>query len=115
MQRACQFAAWLLALAIVILSLAPASVRPLTGVGHGFEHLLIFLATGMAFALGYAVRASVLMIALVMFAGAIEVAQIWAPGRHARSLDFIVDGTASCLGVALACVLLRIRAAMQWR
>src|SRR5262245_54302628 len=83
MQRIFQAAAWLLAGIIVVLSLSPASVRPTTGAQHDLEHLLIFLATGMAFGFGYPDRFRLLTIALPTFAAAIEVAQIWAPGCQA--------------------------------
>jgi cytochrome c oxidase assembly factor CtaG len=53
MQKLFQVIAWLLALAIIVLSLGSPSIRPITAAGHGLEHLLMFLATGVAFALGY--------------------------------------------------------------
>jgi VanZ family protein len=111
MQRIFQVTAWLLALTIVILSLSPPSIRPTTGAPHNLEHLLIFLATGMAFGLGYPRRFWSLCIALLAFAAAIEIAQIWVPGRHARLSDFLVDATASCLGVGLSYVLAKFKMA----
>jgi VanZ family protein len=95
MQRIFQAAAFLLAGTIVALSLSPASVRPTTGAPHDLEHLLIFVATGMAFGLGYPHRSGLLTIALPTFAVVIEVAQTWVPGRHARMSDFLVDATAN--------------------
>jgi hypothetical protein len=89
MQRIFQAVAWLLAGTIVVLSLGPPSVRPVTGAAHDLEHLLIFLATGVAFGFGYPHRFGLLTIALPTFAAAIEVAQNWAPGRHARIGDFL--------------------------
>ncbi len=68
--------AWLLAGTIVVLSLSPAPIRPITGAAHGIERLLIFLATGLAFGFGYARQAGVLTIALPTFAAAIEVVRI---------------------------------------
>ena len=112
MQRIFQAAAWLLAGIIVVLSLGPASVRPTTGAPHDLEHLLIFLATGMAFGFGYPDRFRLLTIALPTFAAAIEVAQIWVPGRHARMSDFLVDAAASCLGVGLSYAFVRLKAAV---
>jgi VanZ family protein len=109
MQRISQAVAWLLAGAIVVLSLSPPSVRPTTGAAHGLEHFLIFLATGLAFGFGYARRAGLLMFALPTFAAAIEVAQNWVPGRHARMSDFLVDAASSCLGVALSYSFLKLR------
>jgi hypothetical protein len=107
-ERFFQVAAWLLALAIVMLSLGPPSTRPVTGAGHNFEHLFIFVATGGAFGLGYPRRTWLLLIALVAFSGAIEVAQMMVQGRHARASDFITDAAASCLGVGLSYVLVKI-------
>jgi VanZ family protein len=113
MQRIFQAAAWLLAGIIVVLSLSPASVRPTTGAQHDLEHLLIFLATGMAFGFGYPDRFRLpTIIAQPTFAAAIEVAQIWAPGRHARMSDFLVDAAASCVGVGLSYAFVRLKAAV---
>jgi len=111
MQRIFQAAAWLLAGTIVVLSMSPATVRPTTGTAPGLEHLMIFLATGMAFAFGYPNRVRLLAVALPVFAAAIEFVQSWVPGRHARMSDFLVDAAASCLGVALSYLLLKLRAA----
>jgi VanZ family protein len=102
MQKIFRLTAWLLVLAIIVLSLGPPSSRPVTGAGHGLEHLLIFLATGLAFGLGYLRRFWSLSMALLTFAAAIEVAQMWVPGRHARLSDFLADAMASCLGVGLS-------------
>ena len=113
MQRLFQIAAWLLALTIVVLSVSPASVRPVTGAGQGLEHLLIFMAMGMAFGFGYPRRFQLLIPALIVFTIAIEVAQIWVPGRHARLSDFLVDATASCLGVGLSWLLLKLTARVR--
>jgi VanZ family protein len=112
MQRIFQPAALLLAGIIVALSLSPASVRPTTGTPHYLEHLLIFLATGMAFGFGYPHRFGLLTIALPTFAAAIEIAQTWVPGRHARMSDLLVDAAASCLGVGLSYAFLKLSAAV---
>jgi hypothetical protein len=74
----------LLAIAIVILSLVPASLRPVTNAPHGLEHFTIFAVTGFMFSVGYGRRYGILVIALLIFAGAIEVDQLFAPGRHPR-------------------------------
>lgn len=110
-QRAFQIAAWLLAAAIVVVSLIPPSHRPTTGTSQGLEHVSIFLATGAAFGFGYPNRSWILAPALVAFAGAIELAQLWAPGRHARMSDFLLDAAACCIGVGAAWMLLKLKAA----
>ena len=103
-----QVIAWALAAAIIFLSIAPASTRPVTGAGQNFEHLTIFLATGMAFGLGYPSRFRLLFVAMFAFSGAVEIAQMMAPGRHARLSDFVTDAAASCLGVGLSYVLSKL-------
>ena len=111
MRRLFQVAAWLLLAAIVLLSLSPPSARPVTPVGHNFghnfEHLLIFLATGGAFTLGYPRRIRLLLVAMVAFAAAVELAQMWIPGRHARMSDFLVDIFSLYLGIAISYVLVK--------
>ena len=104
-QRFFKVTAWLLVLTIVLLSLGPPSSRPVTGAGNNVEHLLIFLTTGAAFGLGYARRYWLLVIALVAFAAAIELAQILVPGRHARFTDFLTDGAAVSLGIGFSYLL----------
>jgi len=111
LQRVFQVVAWLLILAIVMLSLGPPSTRPVTGAGHNFEHLLIFVATGAAFGLGYPRRFLLLPVALLAFAGAIEVAQMMVPGRHSRLSDFLTDAAASYVGIGFSFVLVKLAAA----
>jgi VanZ family protein len=99
MLKAIRIVAWLLALAIVVLSLVPPNLRPVTDAPHDLEHLGIFAATGFAWGLGYGQRYFPVAIGLVIFAGAIEIAQLFVPGRHARLSDFIVDALATCIGL----------------
>jgi VanZ family protein len=39
---------------------------------------------------------------LLVFAGLVEMIQLWVPGRHARLSDFAVDAAALIFGVAAA-------------
>jgi hypothetical protein len=89
--------AWGLAAAIAFATLGPAERRPHSNLGQNGEHAL-----GLAFALAY--RRSRLLTAMfvVGYTGLIEILQLWAPGRHARLEDFVVDALAACLGIALA-------------
>ncbi len=45
--------AWFGILAIVILSVVPSSLRPVTGLGHYFEHFAAFALVAGLFAVGY--------------------------------------------------------------
>jgi VanZ family protein len=100
-----KMASWTLAAAIIILSVVPPSLRPETGVPHEIEHFVIYAVTGFAFGIAYELQYASLAILLALFAGSVEIAQLFVPGRHARLSDFIVDAIAMCAG-ALA-VLLR--------
>jgi len=102
MRKLFQVAAWLLVLAIVVLSLGPPSLRPVTAAPHDVEHIAIFLLAGLCMTVGYPYRYVFQAIAFIIFAGSIEIAQLWVPGRHARWSDFIVDGLAAVAGVGFA-------------
>ena len=99
---------WLLAVAIVTLSVVPPTYRPTTAAPHNFEHLAIFAAVGLAFGLGYRFRHLLHAFSLIAFAAAIEIAQIWDPGRHARIGDFVVDATSACVGTLIAWLVLKV-------
>jgi VanZ family protein len=91
--------AWLLVILIGVLSVVPAWARPVTGLGHGFEHFAAFFVTGMAFGLGYANRFLVTAFALVLYSGLIEIVQLLVPDRHSRLSDFAIDAAAVAIGV----------------
>ena len=78
--------------------MVPPSLRPETSLPHGLEHFAIFWATGVAFALGY-ILTPWLATVLVIFSGAVEITQMFIPGRHARVSDFIIDAVASVVGL----------------
>ena len=110
--RLIQSFAWLCLAAIAILSIVAPALRPVTILPHDFEHAAIFALTGFTLSLGYPNRAQLQMSVLIVFSGVIELAQLYAPGRHARVIDFVVDALAACAGVAVAATLLRLRARM---
>jgi len=103
-----QIAAWFFIASIIALSLVAPSLRPVTFLPHNLEHAAIFAAAGFAAALGFPNRPALAMATLVLFAGAVEVAQLYAPGRHASLVDFVVDASAACAGVLLAMLIARL-------
>jgi VanZ family protein len=94
----------------VILSLVPPELRPETGAPHDLEHFLIYGATGIAFSLGYHLRVWFLVVSFAVFAGCVEMVQLFVPGRHARFRDFIVDAVAMWLGVLTVSLINEFRA-----
>ena len=61
---------------------------------------------GAAFGIGYNRRPNLLMVGLVIFAGAIEIAQVLIPGRHARLSDFLVDAVSMCVTVIAGSIII---------
>jgi VanZ family protein len=112
-RRVFQVIGWLCLAAIVVLSLVSPSLRPVTRLPHNIEHAAIFLITGFALELGYPGRVVRHMTMLVVFAAAIELAQIFVPGRHANMIDFVVDALAACAGVTLAALIVRWKPDLQ--
>jgi VanZ family protein len=103
--KAARIVAWLLIAAVIFLSIGPQKFRPYTGIEHELEHFLAFSILGLAFGLGYPGRGLILAILGIAIAGALETAQLWVPHRHAYFSDFIVNGSAACIGIAVAALL----------
>src|SRR6478736_8675369 len=96
--------AWLLATAVTFATLGPADLRPHAGLGQDGEHALAFILTGLAFGLAYPARRWATCAIAVVLIGLLELMQFWAPGRHARLEDFLVDAGTTCIGFALAAI-----------
>jgi VanZ family protein len=108
-RRVARIAAWLLLATITFATLGPAQERPQTSLGHNLEHILAFALLGVAFGLGYADRWLGVIVAAIPVIGLLEVMQLWAPGRHARLEDFVVNIVAFWAAFALALLLARTR------
>jgi VanZ family protein len=94
--------AWSLAAAVAFATLGPPNYRPHTEFGQNAEHALAFVLVGMAFGLAYARNRLLTALVGVAMTGLVELLQFWAPGRHARLMDFVVDALAACAGLAVA-------------
>jgi VanZ family protein len=97
-----RFFAWLLTAAVAFANLGPPRLRPHFHLGQNAEHALAFLLLGLAFGVAYPRHRLIMTGVAVILAGAIELLQFLAPGRHARLQDFIVDALAACIGIAVA-------------
>ena len=97
--------AWCLAAAVAFATLGPPGYRPSSNLGQDGEHALAFVLLGLAFGLAYSSRRWLTAILVIGLTGLIEILQFWAPGRHARLGDFIVDALAACVGLAAAAAL----------
>lgn len=93
--------AWFGILAIFILSVVPSSLRPITGLGHRFEHFAAFALVAGTFAIGYRLPLVRLIVLALLFCGGIELLQLPLATRHARLSDFVIDFFASCVAIGL--------------
>jgi hypothetical protein len=109
LQNNTRVVAWLALVAIIVLSLVPPGVRPITFFPHNVEHASIFLFDGLAFGVAYLGYQWLLGVSAVVFCASIELAQRLIPGRHARLSDFVVDATAVCIGIFAGSMLVRMR------
>jgi VanZ family protein len=94
--------AWLLAAAVTFATLGPPRFRPHSDLGQDSEHALAFVLVGLAFGLAYSRNRLLTLLASVVMIGVLEILQLWAPGRHARFEDFVVDALAACVGFTVA-------------
>ena len=97
--------AWCLAAAVAFATLGPPYYRPHTDLGQNAEHAIAFILIGLAFGLAYTRTWLLTTLVAVVMTGVIEILQFWAPGRHARLMDFVVDALAACVGLAAAAAL----------
>jgi VanZ family protein len=94
--------AWLVAAAVTFATLGPPRFRPHSDLGQNGEHTLAFVLVGLAFGLAYPRHRLLTVVISVVTIGVLEVLQLWAPGRHARLEDFVVDALAACAGFVMA-------------
>ena len=107
LRRLFRILTWLCLATIGALSVVEPPMRPVTALSHNFEHVAIFSLAGLAIGLGYPNRTAQHMVTLTLFAAAVELAQFYAPGRHPRFSDFVVDALAACAGVVITLMLTR--------
>jgi VanZ family protein len=97
--------AWLLATVVTFATLGPPVYRPHSSLGQDGEHALAFILIGVAFGLAYPRQRPMVASAAVVVIGLLELLQLWAPGRHARLEDFLVDVLAAGAGFVIATAL----------
>ena len=88
---------------IGVLSLVPGTLRPETGAPGQFEHFVAYLGAATFLALGSnSARQRWQSLWLVPYAAALEIAQLFVPGRHSRFSDFAVSTFGAALGIIVA-------------
>ena len=88
---------------ILYLSLVPGTMRPQTGASGHMEHFMAYAITGAIFMPGARGSMSALTAAvgLCWLSGAVEIAQLWIPGRTGEVAGFIWSSAGAWLGLLL--------------
>lgn len=103
--------AWLLLFGLVVVTVGPLSLRPVTPLPTQLERALALLLIGFVFALAYP-RHIVLVAALVLGTTIVlELVQVFEPSRHGRIVDVSVKLIGGGIGLTLGTLLDRWR----WR
>jgi len=101
---------WACVVAIAVLSLIPGFMRPDTGFPGQIDHTIVYCGTAGLLGLGYPAAKSRFgtTVMLISLAAALEVAQLWVPGRHSQFIDFATSAVGTCLGMLAAVVAHRV-------
>jgi VanZ family protein len=95
------FFAWLSVVGLAIASWTPGEEMIRTGARGSFEHIAAYFISTLMLVGAYPSRSPwTIGGALAVYAGILEIGQIYVPGRHSQLEDF----AASCLGVAIIIV-----------
>jgi hypothetical protein len=99
--------AWLLLVAVALLTLCPIALRPVTGASADLERALAFAVIGGAFCLGYPKHRLFVVLFAIGLAGLLEAAQNLVPGRHGQVHDLAVKVLSTVAGALAAALLER--------
>jgi hypothetical protein len=101
--------AWLLLLGLVVVTVGPLSLRPVTPLPTQLERALALMLIGFVFALAYP-RHVALVAALVLGTTVLlELVQVFEPSRHGRIVDVSVKLLGGGIGLAFGILLDRWR------
>ena len=103
---------------LAVLSLTPGDYMVRTGAPGDLEHFVAYLGTGVIASLGYARRTGYVALAALLcaYAGVLEIAQNFAPGRHPDFFNFASSSAGAIAGMLLIRAWNRMaRDRHQWR
>ncbi|WP_245410189.1 VanZ family protein [Falsochrobactrum shanghaiense] len=109
MTRFLRIAAWLLLVTILVVTISPIQLRPMTGEPADIERFAAFMVVGALFALAYPRHWLAVLVLTIGCAALFELLQRLAPGRHGEIADFIIKAAGAFTGVLIGRVLHSIR------
>ncbi|MFY9294945.1 MAG: VanZ family protein [Methylorubrum rhodinum] len=102
MTRISRILGWLLLAALVVATVVPIGLRPVTEAPVSPERFGAFALLEFLFALGYPRRRRRVLAVVILAAAGLEALQMVEVTRHGRMTDFLVKGMGGSLGVAMA-------------
>jgi VanZ family protein len=104
-------AGWLAVFIISVLSLVPGQGRPQSGLPGGFEHLSAYFIAALLLVVGYPDRNTwaKLALLLIVLSGALEILQLWVPGRRSELAGFLASSSGATLGTLAGALLVMRR------
>ena len=112
MTKTSRILGWLLLVGVVVATLAPIGLRPVSHAPVSLERFGAYAAASFLFAFGYPRRRWQILGLLVLVAGAMEALQTLELTRHGRFGDFAVKAAGCWFGAMVASVLAFIPARM---
>ncbi|WP_406857008.1 hypothetical protein ABEG18_05070 [Alsobacter sp. KACC 23698] len=113
--RFSRIAAWLLVVAIGLMTVCPIGLRPVTGLSVDLERFAAFGLLGLLFGLAYPRRRIAVLAAVVAAAAGLEAMQYLEPTRHGRVHDFEIKAVAGALGALSAMLFGKVAREANWR
>ncbi|SFI60012.1 MULTISPECIES: hypothetical protein [unclassified Phyllobacterium] len=98
--------AWIVLALVVIVTVGPIGLRPITPFGPDVERFTAFVVVGGLFSLTYPQRRIANTVLIVLACGLLEYAQDFIPGRHPDFGNFLVKSAGAVAGM-LAGTLIR--------
>ena len=108
-QRALQVLAWLLLLALAVVTVGPIEFRPISPLPVQIERATALAIIGFVFALAY--PRHIVLVGLILFAvtAVFEALQVLEPSRHGRVVDLAVKLVGAAIGLGLGWLVMRRR------
>lgn len=97
--RLVQIVAWLALVAVVFVTVSPIELRPHDILPVDFDRAAAFAVLAALFVTAYPKSWSLVGLAIVVGAGAIELLQELSPSRHAHGSDALIKAAGASIGV----------------
>ena len=108
--RLLQILAWLLLVALAVVTIGPIGLRPETGLPPQLERTIGLLIVGFAFGLAYPRKIILVALLLIASTALFELLQNFEPHRHGRWIDLAAKLIGAALGLAAGYATSRLRA-----